>query len=100
MPTYEYKCKSCNYLFDELQTMSEAPLIECPSCHTPNLVRLIGTGTGMIFKGSGFYLTDYKKSVSSPASSGSSGNSSESTEKKEAVPASSTPEKAAPPQGS
>ena len=60
MPTYEYKCKNCNHEFEEFQPMSAASLVICPKCKTPNLVRAIGGGGGMIFKGSGFYHTDYK----------------------------------------
>lgn len=60
MPTYEYKCKNCNHEFEESQPMSAASLVMCPKCKTPNLVRAIGGGGGMIFKGSGFYQTDYK----------------------------------------
>jgi putative FmdB family regulatory protein len=60
MPTYEYKCKNCNHEFEEFQPMSAASLVMCPKCKTPNLVRAIGGGGGMIFKGSGFYHTDYK----------------------------------------
>ncbi len=72
MPTYEYQCKKCNYQFEELQSFAEKPLVECPNCHTPNLVRLIGGGGGMIFKGSGFYQTDYKSKTPSGKSSSSS----------------------------
>ncbi len=59
MPTYEYKCRDCSYEFEELQSMSAESLIDCPQCNTPNLYRVI-SGAGMIFKGKGFYLTDYK----------------------------------------
>ena len=60
MPTYQYRCKSCSYEFEELQKFSDEPLLTCPSCHNDTLVRVIG-GAGLVFKGSGFYLTDYKK---------------------------------------
>lgn len=70
MPTYEYKCSHCEYEFEELQSMKEPALIHCPKCNTDSLVRLMGTGGAMIFKGSGFYLTDYKgSSTSKPAAS-------------------------------
>lgn len=59
MPTYEYKCTNCNYTFELFQTMSAKPLKECPKCKG-EVKRLIGTGAGAIFKGSGFYQTDYK----------------------------------------
>jgi putative FmdB family regulatory protein len=61
MPTYEYICKKCGHTFEELQSMSEEPLKRCPQCHTDNLARVMGTGGAIIFKGSGFYQTDYKK---------------------------------------
>ncbi len=62
MPTYEYQCKMCGYQMEEFQSITEEPLKHCPNCNTDNLVRVIGTGAGLIFKGTGFYLTDYKKS--------------------------------------
>jgi putative FmdB family regulatory protein len=69
MPTYEYRCKSCGHEFEEFQTMSSDPLIICPKCAKPTLKRLMSSGVGLIFKGSGFYLTDYKKSNTSASSS-------------------------------
>jgi putative FmdB family regulatory protein len=59
MPTYEYECKSCGYGFETFQNMSDAPLRDCPQCGK-ELRRLINGGTGVIFKGSGFYVTDKK----------------------------------------
>lgn len=61
MPTYEYECSSCGHAFEALQSMSEPKLVKCPKCKKNKLQRLIGTGGGVIFKGSGFYETDYKK---------------------------------------
>jgi putative FmdB family regulatory protein len=61
MPIYEYLCTNCKHQFEELQTMSEEQLKTCPKCGKDTLKKLIGAGTGVIFKGSGFYLTDYKK---------------------------------------
>lgn len=60
MPTYDYKCDSCGNVFEEFQSMKDLPLKNCPKCKNNSLVRLFGSGSGMIFKGSGFYLTDYK----------------------------------------
>ncbi|MBW7889336.1 MAG: zinc ribbon domain-containing protein [Bacteroidetes bacterium] len=60
MPTYQYKCSLCGYEFEEFQSMKEEALQQCPECQRIGLRRLIGGGAGMIFKGSGFYLTDYK----------------------------------------
>jgi len=67
MPTYTYECQACGKAFDELQSMSDAKLTKCPKCHKNKLVRLIGGGSGMIFKGSGFYETDYKKKTAGPS---------------------------------
>ncbi len=64
MPNYQYRCKNCSYEFEELQRFSEPVLVTCPSCNTENLIRLMSGGAGLHFKGSGFYLTDYKKSNS------------------------------------
>ena len=61
MPTYEYECSSCNHQLEILQSITEKPLKKCPECQKNNLQRLLGTGAGIIFKGSGFYETDYKK---------------------------------------
>jgi len=62
MPTYQYHCLKCGHELEELQSFTEPPLTKCPACNTDNLVRGIGGGAGLIFKGSGFYLTDYAKS--------------------------------------
>jgi putative FmdB family regulatory protein len=64
MPTYHYKCQACKREFEEFQGMSEDPLVKCPKCGKKKLVRII-SGAGLVFKGSGFYLTDYKKQGSS-----------------------------------
>jgi len=59
MPTYDYKCLNCNFTFEEFQKMTDSPLENCPECDG-TLKRLIGAGAAPIFKGSGFYQTDYK----------------------------------------
>lgn len=61
MPTYDYKCNACGHTFDELQTFSEPPLTKCPACKKNKLERLFGGGGAIIFKGSGFYETDYRR---------------------------------------
>ncbi|MBI3601301.1 MAG: zinc ribbon domain-containing protein [Candidatus Omnitrophica bacterium] len=66
MPTYQYECTACGHEFEDLQSMTEPKFVKCPKCGKNKLVRLIGSGSGVIFKGSGFYETDYKKK-SSPA---------------------------------
>lgn len=60
MPTYEYECLKCGHRFEKFQNMKDEPLKICPKCKG-KLRRLIGAGAGIIFKGSGFYATDYKK---------------------------------------
>ncbi|MBF0490866.1 MAG: zinc ribbon domain-containing protein [Candidatus Omnitrophica bacterium] len=60
MPNYQYECEACGHEFEHLQTMVSPKLTKCPKCAKKKLVRLIGSGAGMIFKGSGFYQTDYK----------------------------------------
>jgi putative FmdB family regulatory protein len=60
MPTYEYLCKSCNLDFEEFQSIASEPIQICPRCKEKNVQRKISGGTGLIFKGSGFYITDYK----------------------------------------
>ena len=59
MPTYEYKCLDCGIQFDRFQRITEDPIQECPEC-SGQTKRLIGAGAGLIFKGSGFYITDYR----------------------------------------
>ena len=76
MPTYDYKCQSCGYEFEEFQSIASEPLTVCPKCNE-EVRRKISGGTGLIFKGSGFYITDYKnsgKSSSSPKSSSKKGS--------------------------
>ncbi len=60
MPTYEYRCENCNHEFEQFQSITAKPLRKCPECGKNKLARLIGTGAGIIFKGSGFYETDYR----------------------------------------
>lgn len=92
MPTYEYVCNACEHQWELFQSMKEKPAKKCPECGKNKAERLIGTGAGIIFKGSGFYLTDYRsesyksgaaadkpaetKSESSSDSKSSSGSSS------------------------
>src|SRR5258707_3390513 len=60
MPTYEYVCQKCGHEFEIFQSMRDEPLKKCPECKKAALKRLVGGGAGLIFKGSGFYITDYK----------------------------------------
>jgi putative FmdB family regulatory protein len=69
MPTYEYECKSCGHTFDAFQSMKDEPLKICPQCGR-EVRRLIHGGTGVIFKGSGFYVTDKAKAAKPGAKTG------------------------------
>jgi putative FmdB family regulatory protein len=60
MPTYEYACPKCGHEFEQFQSMRDEPLKKCPKCKKAGVRRLVGSGAGLIFKGSGFYITDYK----------------------------------------
>lgn len=60
MPTYQYLCENCGYEFEQFQSITARPLNKCPQCGKSKLKRLIGTGAGVIFKGPGFYETDYR----------------------------------------
>ncbi|PID61259.1 MAG: FmdB family transcriptional regulator [Ignavibacteriae bacterium] len=88
MPNYDYKCLECNFTFEEFQKMTDKPLEVCPKCNG-QLKRLIGSGMGPIFKGTGFYQTDYKKTSTPKTATGKSTASttkqatSQNSEKKE-----------------
>jgi putative FmdB family regulatory protein len=60
VPTYEYECDACGKRFEEFQSITAAPIRKCPMCGKRKVRRLIGAGAGIIFKGSGFYQTDYR----------------------------------------
>ena len=60
MPTYRYECQACGHTLEAFQSMTENALRKCPACGKQKLQRLIGAGAGVIFKGSGFYETDYR----------------------------------------
>ena len=84
MPTYEYRCPDCGHEFEQFQSMKADPIKECPECKEQNVKRLISSGGGLIFKGSGFYETDYRSSSykrDANKASGSNGSSSKETSK-------------------
>ncbi|MCY2929577.1 MAG: zinc ribbon domain-containing protein [Planctomycetota bacterium] len=60
MPTYDYECDACGHAFEQFQSIKASPVRKCPACGKRKVRRLIGTGAGVIFKGSGFYQTDYR----------------------------------------
>lgn len=80
MPTYMYKCRACDYEFEKRQRMSEDPLIHCPDCGEPELRKVVNS-VGVVFKGSGFYVTD-NRNGSSKASNGSSKTEAADSDKK------------------
>lgn len=82
MPTYAYVCGQCSHEFDAFQSITAKPMRKCPACGKSALKRLIGSGGGIIFKGSGFYCTDYRSDGYKKAATGDNG-STKPAEKKE-----------------
>jgi putative FmdB family regulatory protein len=64
MPTYEYRCSNCGHLLEAFQRMSDAPLTHCPNCDKEELKRVVSGGAGVIYRGEGWYVTDYSKKSS------------------------------------
>ncbi|MEX2608145.1 MAG: FmdB family zinc ribbon protein [Kiritimatiellia bacterium] len=94
MPTYDYECQECMHRLEAFHAMSAPPLTECPACGKPALKRKIGTGAGLIFKGSGFYQTDYRSDGYKKSAEAESGKSKPASEpKKEAKTESKTESK-------
>jgi putative FmdB family regulatory protein len=85
MPTYEYSCPKCGHAFELVQSMRDEPLKKCPKCKKTGVKRLIGGGAGLIFKGTGFYITDYKNKKSPGQKEG--GGDAKPTEPKAPAPA-------------
>jgi putative FmdB family regulatory protein len=83
MPTYEYYCPTCDATFDYFQSITAEPLSACPECHNP-VQRKISGGAGLIFKGSGFYITDYKKNGNDAVKTNKSANKETSKTEKPA----------------
>lgn len=84
MPTYDYKCDACEHAWEEFQSIKALPTKKCPACKKSKARRLIGGGAGLLFKGSGFYITDYrsdsyKKSASADKPSSGGGDSPKSS---------------------
>ncbi|HYP17343.1 MAG TPA: FmdB family zinc ribbon protein [Opitutus sp.] len=86
MPTYEYACPKCGHAFEQFQSMKDEPLKKCPKCKKTGLKRLVGGGAGLIFKGSGFYITDYKNKKGSDKSGGDSAAPAKTETKSESKP--------------
>jgi len=100
MPTYEYQCDACEHKFDEFQSMNDKPLKKCPKCKKSKLRRVFGAGAAILFKGSGFYQTDYRSESYKAAAKADTGtgkadtngtagksDTSAKTESKESTPA-------------
>src|SRR5580698_4900809 len=83
MPTYDYECGACGHRFEELQSFTDSPLTKCPKCKKNKLTRLFGGGGAIIFKGGGFYETDYRRAgEAKPAEGGEADKSEKKTETK------------------
>lgn len=92
MPTYEYVCRKCEHRFERFQSIMAGPIRKCPSCGKASVQRLVGAGAGIIFKGSGFYQTDYRSDSYKKGSEGEKKTpvtpaSEKKTETKDSTPA-------------
>ena len=74
MPTYAYKCENCGHAFEQFQSITAKPIRKCPGCGKTAVKRLVGTGAGIIFKGSGFYQTDYRSDTYKKAAESDKGH--------------------------
>jgi putative FmdB family regulatory protein len=98
MPTYEYKCDACGHAWEKFQSMTAGPVRKCPACGKSKAKRLISAGAGLIFKGGGFYITDYRSDAYKESAKKDGGSTetkadakpSESTAKAEGKPAASS----------
>ena len=82
MPTYDYACDACKHTWEEFQPITAKPTKKCPNCKKQKAKRLIGAGAGLLFKGSGFYITDYKKKSGTPDGGGKSADAGKKSESK------------------
>ncbi len=76
MPTYDYECQACGHTFEKFQSITDKPIRKCPVCNKLKVKRLISAGGGLIFKGSGFYCTDYRSDSYKSAAKSEQGSSS------------------------
>ncbi len=98
MPTYDYQCGSCGHHWEMFQSMKDLPAKSCPKCKKRQAKRLLGLGAGLIFKGSGFYETDYKKKSGSDIKEGSAESSGKEKNGAEKSPPSKDTKKSEKPQ--
>lgn len=96
MPTYDYKCADCGRIFEKFHGMNETPQVTCPECTSVNTSRQVSLGAGIVFKGAGFYVNDYKKS----GGAGSAASSTATKEKTETAKSDSAGGAASPAAGS
>ena len=97
MPTYDYECDACGQAFEMFQSMKASPIRKCPKCGKLKVRRLIGTGAGIIFKGSGFYQTDYRSESYRQAAQKDKAPAAASTEAAKGASAGAKPSEAAKP---
>jgi len=90
MPTYDYACTACDHEWEVFQSMKDDPIKTCPGCKKPAAKRLVGGGAGLIFKGSGFYITDYKNKPSGGDKAKTEGAKKSPPKEKTASPAKSS----------
>ncbi|MDR2345221.1 MAG: zinc ribbon domain-containing protein [Planctomycetaceae bacterium] len=90
MPSYEYKCDACGHEFEEFQGIKDAPLRKCPQCKKNKLRRLISGGAAIVFKGSGFYQTDYRSEKYKNSAKAESNDNSQSSVQTTQPPATAT----------
>lgn len=83
MPTYDYRCKGCSHVWEEWQSITAPPTKKCPKCGKAKAERVIGPGAGVLFRGSGFYITDYRSDSYKKAAKAESGSSGKSESKSE-----------------
>jgi len=86
MPTYDYKCNACGHVFEKFQSITAPAVRKCPKCGKLKVQRLIGTGAGVIFKGSGFYQTDYRSEAYKQAAEKDKPSAGKSNEKPDGTP--------------
>lgn len=101
MPTYDYECDACGHKLEVFQSITAEPLTKCPECGKKKLRRLLGTGAALMFKGSGFYTTDYrsegyKKRAEADKKSSEGGSSDSASKSENAKPAAAKSESPAP----
>lgn len=83
MPTYDYTCAACGHRFERFESINDDGVKPCPKCNKKKAKRMLGTGAGLIFKGAGFYTTDYKNKSSGGDSGSASGDSEKKPESKD-----------------